>query len=164
MWTHECVDEGLGQSSYLVDLDDGTAQTVDSLQSPIAHEQPADGLGRSMASTIDAHSCADSVTGIAVPRRRGVHVQPGGIEPRDVAPPRYGGSLMVGTVGRSGSCGPHLAVPAARGLTRGLRRFDQLPRRRGRLSDPWCRVVLLGARRRPRHVGGGDRRPLTVGP
>ncbi len=38
-----------------------------------------------------------------------------------------GGSLMVGTVGRTDLCGPDLAVPLAREMFAGLRRFDQLP-------------------------------------
>ena len=38
-----------------------------------------------------------------------------------------GGSLMVGTVGRTDLCGPDLAEPLAREMFRGLRRFDALP-------------------------------------
>ena len=38
-----------------------------------------------------------------------------------------GGSLMVGTVGRTDLCGPDLAVPLAHEMFAGLRRFDGLP-------------------------------------
>lgn len=39
MRVHECVDEGLGHSSYLVDLGDGLAAVVDAPRFPNAHEQ-----------------------------------------------------------------------------------------------------------------------------
>jgi hypothetical protein len=35
---HEFVDEGLGHSSYVIDLGDGTAATIDPPRFPIAHE------------------------------------------------------------------------------------------------------------------------------
>jgi rhodanese-related sulfurtransferase len=38
-----------------------------------------------------------------------------------------GGSLMVGTVGRTDLCGPELAVPLAHEMFRSLRRLDDLP-------------------------------------
>jgi rhodanese-related sulfurtransferase len=38
-----------------------------------------------------------------------------------------GGSLMVGSVGRTDLCGPELAVPLAHEMFATLRRFDQLP-------------------------------------
>lgn len=38
-----------------------------------------------------------------------------------------GGSLMVGTVGRTDLCGPDLAVPLAHKMFSSLRRFDELP-------------------------------------
>jgi hydroxyacylglutathione hydrolase len=38
-----------------------------------------------------------------------------------------GGSLMVGTVGRTDLCGPNLAEPLAHAMFRSLRRFDGLP-------------------------------------
>ncbi|MDO8363973.1 MAG: rhodanese-like domain-containing protein [Actinomycetota bacterium] len=38
-----------------------------------------------------------------------------------------GGSLMVGTVGRTDLCGPDLAVPLAHEMFVALRRFDELP-------------------------------------
>ncbi len=170
MQIHEFVDEGLGHSSYLIDLDGRTAAIVDPPRLPIAHEQLADELGVEIAWTIDTHSHADYVTGSPglVARRGAVFVAPAAsnfasphrpvsdgeiieLAPRitltALATPGHtpdhhayvlaahgratalfsGGSLMVGTVGRTDLCGPDLAVPLAHEMFRGLRRFDTLP-------------------------------------
>lgn len=170
MQIHEFVDEGLGHSSYVIDLDDGTAAIVDPPRFPIAHEQLADKLGLEIAWTIDTHSHADYVTGSPglVARRAAVFVAPAAsnletlhrrvvdgeiielateITLTALATPGHtpdhhayvltdhgrasalfsGGSLMVGTVGRTDLCGPDLAVPLAHEMFRGLRRFDTLP-------------------------------------
>ena len=63
MKTHEFVDEGLGHSSYVVDLGDGTAAVVDPPRFPIAQEALADRLGLHIGWTLDTHSHADYVTG-----------------------------------------------------------------------------------------------------
>jgi glyoxylase-like metal-dependent hydrolase (beta-lactamase superfamily II)/rhodanese-related sulfurtransferase len=63
MHVYQSVDEGLGHSSYLIDLADGTAAVVDPPRFPIAHEQLADRLGVRLAWTLDTHSHADYVTG-----------------------------------------------------------------------------------------------------
>jgi rhodanese-related sulfurtransferase len=60
---HEFVDEGLGHSSYLVGLDDGTAAVVDPPRFPTAHEDLAARLGLELVWTLDTHSHADYVTG-----------------------------------------------------------------------------------------------------
>ena len=170
MQIHEFVDEGLGHSSYLIDLDGRTAAIVDPPRLPIAHEQLADELGVEIAWTIDTHSHSDYVTGSPglVARRGAVFVAPAAsnfasphrpvsdgeiieLAPRitltALATPGHtpdhhayvlaahgratalfsGGSLMVGTVGRTDLCGPDLAVPLAHEMFRGLRRFDTLP-------------------------------------
>ena len=170
MRIHEFVDEGLGHSSYVIDLDDGTAAIVDPPCFPIADEQLADKLGLEIAWTIDTHSHADYVTGSPglVARRAAVFVAPAAsqletphrrvvdgeiiklapeITLTALATPGHtpdhhayvltdhgrakalfsGGSLMVGTVGRTDLCGPDLAVPLAHEMFRGLRRFDTLP-------------------------------------
>ena len=62
-----------------------------------------------------------------------------------------GGSLMVGTVGRTDLCGPELAEPLAHEMFHSLRRLDELARRPRRLPDPRRRLVLLRARRRRAH-------------
>ncbi|MEQ1703064.1 MAG: MBL fold metallo-hydrolase, partial [Ilumatobacteraceae bacterium] len=63
MQIHEFVDEGLGHSSYLIDLGNGTGALVDPPRFPTAHEQLADRLGLAIVWTIDTHSHADYVTG-----------------------------------------------------------------------------------------------------
>jgi len=170
MQIHEFVDEGLGHSSYVIALDDGTAAIVDPPRFPIAHEQLTDMLELEIVWTIDTHSHADYVTGSPglVARRAAVFVAPAAsnlasphrpVIDREIielapeitltalATPGHtpdhhayvltdhgrtaalfsGGSLMVGTVGRTDLCGPDLAVPLAHEMFRGLRRFDQLP-------------------------------------
>ena len=57
------VDEGLGHSSYLVDLGDGTAAIVDPPRFPTAHLSAAEASGTAPRWTIDTHSHADYVTG-----------------------------------------------------------------------------------------------------
>ena len=63
MRIHEFVDEGLGHSSYVIDLDDGTAAIVDPPRFPIAHDHLVADLGLNAFWTIDTHSHADYVTG-----------------------------------------------------------------------------------------------------
>lgn len=57
------VDEGLGHSSYLIDLGDGSAAVIDPPRFPIAHETFAGREGLRLAWTADTHSHADYVTG-----------------------------------------------------------------------------------------------------
>jgi glyoxylase-like metal-dependent hydrolase (beta-lactamase superfamily II) len=63
MRVHDFVDEGLGRSSYLVELDAGTAAVVDSPRFTTGHELLAARLGVRVAWTLDTHSHADDVTG-----------------------------------------------------------------------------------------------------
>ena len=63
MRIYDFVDEGLGHSSYVVDLGDGTAAVVDPPRFPSAHEALADQLGLRVTWTLDTHSHADYVTG-----------------------------------------------------------------------------------------------------
>jgi glyoxylase-like metal-dependent hydrolase (beta-lactamase superfamily II)/rhodanese-related sulfurtransferase len=169
MRVHDFVDEGLGHSSYLIDLGNGTAAVVDPPRFPTAHQQLADRLGLRLAWTLDSHSHADYVTGSpALADRVGaVFVAPaasrlatphrpvgGGDEialadtvtvaamatpghtpdhhaylfRRDGQPVALfsGGSLMVGTVGRTDLCGADQTEPLAHQMFRSLRRFDDL--------------------------------------
>ena len=75
---HAFVDEGLGHSSYLVELGDGSALLVDPPRFPVAQEQLAGRLGLRLAWTVDTHSHADYVTGSPdlVRRRRLVFLAP----------------------------------------------------------------------------------------
>lgn len=69
---YDFVDEGLGHSSYVIDLGDGTAAIVDPPRFPTAHEALAKSLGLRLAWTLDTHSHADYVTGSsALAERRG---------------------------------------------------------------------------------------------
>jgi hydroxyacylglutathione hydrolase len=63
MWVQDFVNEGLGHSSYLIDLGDGTAAVIDPPRFPTAHEQAARASGLGVAWTLDTHSHADYVTG-----------------------------------------------------------------------------------------------------
>ncbi len=164
------VDEGLGHSSYLIDLGDGTAAVVDPPRFPTGHEDRARRAGLQMAWTLDTHSHADYVTGSpALAARAGaVFVAPAAsrlvvshrpvgdgdtlvladsVVLQAVATPGHtpdhhayvlhrddrpvavfsGGSLMVGTVGRTDLCGAGQTEPLARQMFQSLRRFVDLP-------------------------------------
>ena len=170
MQVHEFVDEGLGHSSYVIDLGDQTAAIVDPPRFPLAQEALVDRSGWRLAWTIDTHSHADYLTGSPglVARRGATFVAPAasrlatphravadadrvqlapGVSATAIATPGHtpdhhayllevdgspvalftGGSLMVGTVGRTDLGGPELAVPLAHEMFRSLHRFDHLP-------------------------------------
>jgi hydroxyacylglutathione hydrolase len=57
------VDEGLGHSSYMIELGDGSAAIIDPPRFPTAHLAAAEALGSRARWTIDTHSHADYVTG-----------------------------------------------------------------------------------------------------
>jgi glyoxylase-like metal-dependent hydrolase (beta-lactamase superfamily II)/rhodanese-related sulfurtransferase len=150
----EFVDEGLGHSSYLVDLGDGTALIVDPARFPTRQREEAAGQDLTIAFTADTHTHADYVSGSAdlaadgatfiapaaanlVVEHRGVadgdELEVGTYRLRVIATPGHtpdhlayllvagdrpvavftGGSLMVGTAGRTDLVGPdetsHLA-------------------------------------------------------
>ena len=167
---HDFVDEGLGHSSYLIDLGDGTAAVIDPPRFPTAHEQVAEREGLRIAWAADTHSHADYVTGspglvarlgttfvapaasnLATPHQPAVDGHPiqlgNGHVLMPLATPGHtpdhhayvlehngapiglftGGSLMVGTVGRTDLDGPAATEPLAHEMFRSLRRFDNLP-------------------------------------
>jgi len=157
------VDEGLGHSSYLVDLGDGRALVVDPPRIPVAHLGAAAAQGLQIVFTADTHSHADYVSGSPELAARGAtflaskgaalevahrDVEPGeGVELADevtlraIPTPGHtpdhlayllyergapvalfsGGSLMVGTVGRTDLLGPEPREDLARSLYRALR-------------------------------------------
>ncbi|MGD9752320.1 MAG: rhodanese-like domain-containing protein [Acidimicrobiia bacterium] len=170
MRVHEFVDLGLGHSSYVIDLGDGTAAIVDPPRFPTAQEALVEASGWELRWTIDTHSHADYVTGSPglVARRQTTFLAPAAssletahralrdgeqvqlaarVRLTAIATPGHtpdhhayaldvdgapvalftGGSLMVGTVGRTDLCGPELAEPLAHEMYRSLRRFDALP-------------------------------------
>jgi glyoxylase-like metal-dependent hydrolase (beta-lactamase superfamily II)/rhodanese-related sulfurtransferase len=163
------VDEGLGHSSFVIDLGEGTAAIVDPPRFPTAHERAVTEAGSRLAWTLDTHSHADYVTGSpALAARTGaVFVAPAAsrlVSPhhcvsdgdelalgdtvtlRAMATPGHtpdhhayvleqggqpvavfsGGSLMVGTVGRTDLGGADQTEPLARQMFHSLRRFDDL--------------------------------------
>jgi glyoxylase-like metal-dependent hydrolase (beta-lactamase superfamily II)/rhodanese-related sulfurtransferase len=60
---YDFVDEGLGHSSYVIDLGDGSAAIVDPPRFPIPHAALVERLHLQLAWTLDTHSHADYVTG-----------------------------------------------------------------------------------------------------
>ncbi len=157
------VDEGLGHSSYLVDLGDGRALVVDPPRLPAGHVAVARARGLDIAFTADTHSHADYVSGspqlaaggAVFLASKGAHLEVAhspvtagdeielrpGLVLRAIATPGHtpdhlayllvqhgrpaalfsGGSLMVGTVGRTDLLGPELRDDLARRLYRALR-------------------------------------------
>ena len=156
------VDEGLGHSSYLVDLGDGRALVVDPPRLPTDHVAAAEARALEIAFTADTHSHADYVSGSPDLAARGAtflaskdarlasghhDIAPGdeielrsGLTLHAIATPGHtpdhlayllcedgrpaalfsGGSLMVGTVGRTDLLGPELSESLARQLYRAL--------------------------------------------
>jgi glyoxylase-like metal-dependent hydrolase (beta-lactamase superfamily II)/rhodanese-related sulfurtransferase len=150
------VDEGIGHSSYLVDLGDGTALVVDPRRIPEAEVAEAAARGLRIAYTADTHSHADFVSGspelvargarflapvagaLVVPHhglRDGERVRVGTLVLEAIATPGHtpdhlaylleaddggrlalfsGGSLMVGTVGRTDLLGEEHTEELAR--------------------------------------------------
>jgi len=157
------VDEGLGHSSYLVDLGDGRALVVDPPRMPDRHIAEARARGLKVAFTADTHSHADYVSGspelaaqgAVFLASKGAHLEVAhrdvaagdeielraGLVLRAIATPGHtpdhlaylvcdndrptalfsGGSLMVGTVGRTDLLGPEPCEHLARRLYRALR-------------------------------------------
>ena len=171
---HSVVDEGLGHSSHLVSLGDGTALVIDPARFPTAQRQLAAQRGWRIAWTADTHSHADYISGspelatdgavflasaaagLEIAHRR-VHPREeielaDGVVLRAIATPGHtpdhlaflivedghpaalfsGGSLMVGTVGRTDLLGPGPRDDLARQLFHALRNEiltlpDELP-------------------------------------
>ena len=145
------VDDGIGHSSYLVDLGDGTALAIDPRRIPELERAAAQERGLRIAFTADTHSHADFVSGspelaavgatflapaaagLELPHhglRDGDRVRVGNFALEAIGTPGHtpdhlayvlrdtddtplalfsGGSLMVGTVGRTDLLGPDQA-------------------------------------------------------
>lgn len=156
------VNEGLGHSSYLVDLGDGTALVVDPARMPTAQEEHAAAAGLVVAYAADTHTHADYISGgpdlaargatFLAPAAARLDLDHRGLRDGDVvemgryrldaiATPGHtpdhlaylladeggpvalfsGGSLMVGTVGRTDLLGDEHREPLAHDLYRALR-------------------------------------------
>jgi hydroxyacylglutathione hydrolase len=71
---HPLVDEGLGNSSYLVDLGDGRAMVIDPSRDPSPYLREADRLGLRIAFVAETHLHADFVSGSRELAARGATV------------------------------------------------------------------------------------------
>lgn len=191
------VNEGLGHSSYLVDLDDGTALVIDPARIPTAQAEYAAAHGLVVAYTADTHSHADYISGspdlaaqgavFLAPAGAGIDrehrpisdgavVEVGRYRLEAIATPGHtpdhltylladedgpvalfsGGSLMVGTVGRTDLLGDEHREHLARSLHRALRdRILTLP-------DDLPVYPTHGAGSFCSAPGGGDR-TTTIG-
>ncbi len=192
------VDDGIGHSSYVVDLCDGTALVVDPARVPDLEEADAARRGLRVAATADTHSHADYVSGspelaakgarflapagaaLEVPHdavRDGDRVTLGSWQLEVIATPGHtpdhaayllrdaggapralfsGGSLMVGTVGRTDLLGPDHAAELAH------RQFHSLHDRILVLPDDLLVLPTHGAGSFC-SVPGGAARTSTVG-
>jgi glyoxylase-like metal-dependent hydrolase (beta-lactamase superfamily II)/rhodanese-related sulfurtransferase len=164
------VDDGIGHSSYLVDLGDGSALAIDPRRLPELEQAEAAARGLRIAYTADTHSHADFVSGspelvatgarFLAPASGGLDVAHQGLRDGDrvtigtfaleaIATPGHtpdhlaylletsdgtplalfsGGSLMVGTVGRTDLLGPERAEELAHAQFHSLRdRIVTLP-------------------------------------
>lgn len=191
------VNEGLGHSSYLVDLGDGTALVVDPARMPTAQVSSASARGLRIAYTADTHTHADYISGspdlaaqgatFLAPAAAGLDreyrrlvdgdiVEVGRYRLEAIATPGHtpdhlayllsndagpvalfsGGSLMVGTVGRTDLLGDERREALAHDLYRALRdRILTLP-------DDLAVYPTHGAGSFCSAPGGGDR-TTTVG-
>ena len=68
------VDEGLGNSSYLLDLGDGRAAVIDPVRDPRPYLARADARGLTVAFAVETHVHADFVTGSRELAARGAQV------------------------------------------------------------------------------------------
>ncbi len=159
MKVYDVVDEGLGHSSCLIDVGNGTAAFIDPPRFPTDHLALADRLGVQLAFTFDTNSHADYVTGspnlaashdvtfvapaasrLATAHRRvadGDRVEPSDdVTLTTIATPGHpldhhaylltdhawpvglftGGSLMIGTVGRTDLCSGQFQAEGAGAL------------------------------------------------
>ena len=191
------VNEGLGHSSYLVDLGDGTALVIDPARIPTAQVAHAAERGLRIAYTADTHTHADYISGspdlamrgaaFLAPTAAGLDREYRGLTDGDlvdvgryrleaVATPGHtpdhlayllsddagpvalfsGGSLMVGTVGRTDLLGDEHREALAHDLYRALRdRILTLP-------DDLAVYPTHGAGSFCSAPGGGDR-ASTIG-
>lgn len=191
------VNEGLGHSSHLVDLGDGTALVIDPARLPTAQRDYAAAAGLRIAFTADTHTHADYISGspeladdgatflapadanLAHPYRGvrdGDVITVGNFRLEAIATPGHtpdhlayllvddtgpvvlfsGGSLMVGTVGRTDLLGDERREELARDL------YTALQDRILPLPDDLAVYPTHGAGSFCSAPGGGDR-TTTIG-
>lgn len=163
------VDEGLGNSTYLLDLGDGRALVMDPERDLRQVRAEASRRGLSIAYAVETHLHADFISGVAeLAKTEGATVLAPEVGPRgfahtgltdgqsvevgrftlqalhtpghspehlsyllleggDLAGIFTGGSLMVGTAGRTDLVSPEMTVPLARAQYRSLQRLMEFP-------------------------------------
>lgn len=163
------VDEGLGNSTYLLDLGDGRALVMDPERDLRQVRAEASRRGLSIAYAVETHLHADFISGVAeLAEIEGAIVLAPEVGPRGFAhtglidgqsvdmgrftlqalhtsghSPEHlsyllledgglagiftGGSLMVGTAGRTDLVSPEMTVPLARAQYRSLQRLMEFP-------------------------------------
>lgn len=163
------VDEGLGNSTYLLDLGEGRALVMDPERDLRQVRAEAAGRGLSIAYAVETHLHADFISGVAeLAAVEGATVLAPEVGPRGFAhtgltdgqsvnvgrftlealhtpghSPEHlsyllleggnltgiftGGSLMVGTAGRTDLVSPDMTVPLARAQYRSLQRLMEFP-------------------------------------
>jgi glyoxylase-like metal-dependent hydrolase (beta-lactamase superfamily II) len=149
MQVHEFVDAGLGHSSYVIDVGDGTAAwewvSIVYRRSDYVTGSPGLAARRDVTFTVLAASNLETshqairdgkhgalapgvtLTAIATPGHTPDH-HAYALEVDGVPVASFtGGFAMVGTDGRTDLCAPELAVRLAHEMFRSLHRFDDLP-------------------------------------
>jgi hydroxyacylglutathione hydrolase len=163
------IDEGLGNSTYLLDLGAGRALVIDPERDLREVRAQAQRLGLTITYAAETHLHADFISGVRElaeaegatvlapevgPRgfaltglQDGDEVDLGGLSLRALATPGHspehlsyllmdsgqiagvftGGSLMVGTAGRTDLLGPDMTLPLARDQFHSLQRLMELP-------------------------------------
>ena len=163
------VDEGLGNSTYLLDLGDGRALVMDPERDLRQVRAEASRRGLSIAYAVETHLHADFISGVAelaeidgatvvapevglrgfahtgltdgqsvdmgrftlqalhTPGHSPEHLSYLLLEDGDLAGIFTGGSLMVGTAGRTDLVSPDMTVPLARAQYRSLQRLMDFP-------------------------------------
>lgn len=163
------VDEGLGNSTYLLDLGDGRALVMDPERDLRQVRAEASSRGLSIAYAVETHLHADFISGVVeLAEIDGTTVLAPGVGPRgfahtgltdgqavemgrftlqalhtpghspehlsyllfddgDLAGIFTGGSLMVGTAGRTDLVSPDMTVPLARAQYRSLQKLMEFP-------------------------------------
>jgi glyoxylase-like metal-dependent hydrolase (beta-lactamase superfamily II)/rhodanese-related sulfurtransferase len=149
------VDEGIGHSSYLIDLGDGSALVIDPHRIPERERTEATARGLRIAFTADTHSHADFISGspelaadgatFLAPTAAHLDVPHHGLRDRDVVPV---GPFTLEAIATPGHTPDHLAYL--------LQALDGTP-----LALFSGGLLMVGAVGRPDLLGPAHTRPLA---